>query len=147
MKTSIPDASILVIFGAGGDLTWRKLIPAVYNICVDEALPEHFAVIGIDRKEMSEEQFLSHLHDGVNRFSRRGKVDDEDWKRFSRFEHTYIQADFSKSEVYSDLSNRLEQLDQEWGLKSSRIFYLATPPTLVEMIVNQLGQAGLANER
>ncbi|MGD8633750.1 MAG: glucose-6-phosphate dehydrogenase [Anaerolineales bacterium] len=147
MKTRIPEASVLVIFGAGGDLTWRKLIPAVYNICVDEALPEHFAVIGIDRKEMSEEQFLSHLHDGVNRFSRRGEVDDEDWKQFSRFEHAYIQADFSKSEVYSDLSNRLEQLDEEWGLKSSRIFYLATPPTLVEMIVNQLGQAGLAEER
>jgi glucose-6-phosphate 1-dehydrogenase len=147
MKFQVPQAAIMVIFGAGGDLTWRKLIPAVYNICVDNALPEHFAIIGIDRKEMSEDRFLVHLHDGVDKFSRRGSVDDEEWESFARFKHAYIQADFSKTETYTELSDRLEKLEETWGVKSNRVFYLATPPTLVELIVDHLGKAGLAQAR
>ncbi|MGD8850090.1 MAG: hypothetical protein PVF18_10225, partial [Anaerolineales bacterium] len=61
MKVELPQATILVIFGAGGDLTWRKLIPAVYNICVDDALPDRFAIVGLDRKQMDDADFLAHV--------------------------------------------------------------------------------------
>ena len=65
--------AVLVIFGAAGDLTWRKLIPALYDLYLDRHLPGWFAVIGLDRKEMSPQEFLDHLRDGVNQFARRGR--------------------------------------------------------------------------
>jgi glucose-6-phosphate 1-dehydrogenase len=147
MKVELPQATILVIFGAGGDLTWRKLIPAVYNICVDDALPDRFAIVGLDRKQMDDADFLAHVHQGVNRFSRRGKVADSTWDKFSRFQHAYLTADFSDQELYSRLSKEINNLEDEWGEKANHVFYLATPPALVQMIVRQLGDAGLAQDR
>jgi glucose-6-phosphate 1-dehydrogenase len=147
MKIDLPQATILVIFGAGGDLTWRKLIPAVYNICVDDALPEKFAILGIDRKEMSDDQFIARLHEGVNRFSRRGAVDDQDWSEFSHVHHRYISADFADANTYTELSQALDSLEESWNVHANRIYYLATPPALVEPIVNRLGQAGLSDDR
>ena len=76
--------TILTIFGAGGDLTWRKLMPAIYNLFLDGWAPGHFAIIGLDLKDLSNEEFRKHLHEGVNRFSRRGKAKSEKWKKFER---------------------------------------------------------------
>ena len=67
--------TVLVIFGGGGDLAWRKLVPALYDLFLDKLLPERFSLIGLDRKEMSEDEFCDRLNDGVNQFSRRGKAD------------------------------------------------------------------------
>ncbi|MFN2219404.1 MAG: glucose-6-phosphate dehydrogenase, partial [Anaerolineae bacterium] len=76
MSESIhPVPATIVIFGAGGDLTWRKLVPALYNLSLDGYLPARFAVIGVDRKEMTDDDFREHLRDGVDQFSRRGKAD------------------------------------------------------------------------
>jgi len=79
-----PEPSILVIFGAGGDLTRRKLIPALYNLFLDGWLPEQFAVMGLDRRRMSETVFREHLLQGASEFSRRGKPDPASWKRWNR---------------------------------------------------------------
>lgn len=147
MRVKLPEAAILTIFGAGGDLTWRKLIPAIINICIDDALPEKFAILGVDRKEMEKDQFRDRLHQGVNRFSRRGKVTDAEWKNFSRFLHGYIPGDLGDPATYSKLSEALDQLEEQWGTKANRIFYLAIPPTLVETIVKRLGEAGLSKDR
>jgi glucose-6-phosphate 1-dehydrogenase len=147
MKTIKPESTVLIIFGAGGDLTWRKLIPAVCDICVDQALPEHFAIIGVDRKEMSEAAFSQHLHQGVNRHSRHGKVSGEEWKKFSAHLAGYLVADFGDPGTYSALSGRLAELDKEWGVRANHVFYMATPPSVVEVIVPRLGDAGLVGDR
>ena len=83
-NTVQPDPTVFVIFGAGGDLTWRKLIPALYNLHVDGWLPEQWMVLGLDRGEMSEDKFRDHLNDGVNKNSRRGKVDKKSFKTFAQ---------------------------------------------------------------
>jgi glucose-6-phosphate 1-dehydrogenase len=136
----------LVIFGAGGDLTWRKLIPAMYNLYVDHLLPNKFQVIGVDLKEMNDEDFRQHLRDGVDRFSRRGKADAETWDAFAPH-LSFLSADFGDQETYGTIEKRLADNDKEWGAKASRIFYQATPPSLVELIVGQLGKAKLAHDR
>ena len=126
-----PDPSILVIFGAGGDLAWRKLVPALFNLYLDHWLPEHFAIIGLDLKEMSDEEFRAHLRDGIDRFSRRGKPEDEVWNGFSE-RIQYMTADFTAPETYTKLADMLSRQTKEWGLQQTNyIFYQATPPRFV----------------
>jgi glucose-6-phosphate 1-dehydrogenase len=147
MKMIKPESTVLIIFGAGGDLTWRKLIPAVSDICVDQVLPEHFAIIGIDRKEMSQAAFSQHLHQGVNQYSQHGEVSGEEWKKFSVHLAGYLVADFGDPDTYSALSDQLAELDKEWGIRANHVFYMATPPSVVEIIVPRLGEAGLVGDR
>jgi glucose-6-phosphate 1-dehydrogenase len=147
MSESIhPAPATIVIFGAGGDLTWRKLVPALYNLCLDGYLPAQYAVIGVDRKEMTDDDFREHLRDGVDQFSRSGKAQDEEWGAFASH-FTFLSGDFGEPATYSALEERLTACDQEWGTKAERIFYQATPPSLVETIVHQIGEAGLAQDR
>jgi glucose-6-phosphate 1-dehydrogenase len=147
MRVKPPEAATLTIFGAGGDLTWRKLIPAITNICIDDALPEKFAILGVDRKQMELGEFQGRLHQGVNRFSRRGEVTDEEWKDFSRFLQDFVTGDLGDPATYSKLSETLDQLEGQWGTKANRIFYLAIPPMLVATVVKGLGEAGLSKDR
>ena len=137
-----PQPTILVIFGAAGDLTWRKLVPALYNLSLDGWLPQQFAVLGIDGKPSSDEQFAEHLRQGINQFSRRGKTDDEPWKAFaSRL--TFMSGDFADQGFYTTLADWLAARDRAWEAQPNRVFYLATPPTLVEGIAQRLAGAGL----
>src|SRR5437588_509763 len=103
--------AILVVFGASGDLTWRKLIPAIYNLYLDGERPEQWAVLGLDRQEMSDEAFRRHLREGVDQFSRRGKVSDETWKEFAG--HLFFQqADFAQEAAFKVLVDKLQGLSQ-----------------------------------
>jgi glucose-6-phosphate 1-dehydrogenase len=88
----------LVIFGGGGDLTWRKLVPALYNLFLEDLLPRHFTLTGLDRKEMSQDEFRQRLRDGVDRFSRRGQTNDDQWQSFADA-LSYISADFDDNET------------------------------------------------
>jgi glucose-6-phosphate 1-dehydrogenase len=141
-----PEPTVLVIFGAGGDLTWRKLVPALYNLCLDDLLPDQFAVIGVDLKEMEDEDFRQRLHDGVDKFSRRGKADPETWDKFKTY-LTFMAGNFNAADTYERLTERLSDIDQEWETDATRVFYQATPPSLVEPIVEHIGAANLADER
>src|SRR5512133_1763757 len=123
-----PEPATVVIFGAAGDLTWRKLVPALYNLFLDKWLPARFAVVGVDRKEMSIDEFRGRLREGVDTFSRRGKTDDKTWDAFASHLVAFIAAEFDDPAGYSTLAARLSALDKEWGAKSTRIFHLATPP-------------------
>lgn len=143
------EPNALVIFGAGGDLTWRKLVPALYNLFLEELLPERFALVGLDRKEMSQDKFRQRLRDGVDRFSRRGKTDDDSWSAFAGC-LSFISVDFDDEAAYKALSDQLADQDDKWEAseaKANRVFYLAVPPTLVETIVRRLGQAKLDRPR
>src|SRR5512136_1846855 len=74
---------VMVIFGAGGDLALRKLVPALYSLFLDRLLPERFAIVGVARKKLDDDGFRSRLRDGVDTFSRRGKADNEKWREFA----------------------------------------------------------------
>jgi glucose-6-phosphate 1-dehydrogenase len=141
-----PDSTILTIFGAGGDLTWRKLVPSLYDLFLDRWLPEHFAVIGLDLKQMSDDEFRAHLREGVDQFSRRGKADNAIWQTFCD-RLSFVSANFGDQAAYARLRELLEANDKRWGAAATRIFYLATPPTLMETIAANLGQARLAQDR
>jgi glucose-6-phosphate 1-dehydrogenase len=136
----------IVIFGAGGDLTWRKLVPALFNLSLDKQLPEPFALIGLDRQELSDDKLRQHLREGVDQFSRRGPPRDTEWDPFAA-RISYIQADLNDLTAYAQLDERLAKVDKDWHKKANHLFYFATPPALFETIATCLGKAGLARER
>ena len=140
-----PGPTIIVIFGGGGDLAWRKLVPALYDLYLDEWLPPELAVIGLDRKEMTTEQCRTRLHQGTDKFSRRGRTKNQEWKRFASL-LSYQKADFDNSETYHRLSQTMEAVEKKWGSPANRIFYLAVPPGLIETITHHLSKSRLARD-
>ncbi len=132
----------LVIFGAAGDLTGRKLIPALFNLGLDGLLPEKLAVIGVDKVRLSREDFGGRLLEGVRRHSRRGAPQKADWEAFaSRL--SYRSGDFEDPQVFSGLADHLAGLDREWRERARRTFYFAVPPLLIEPLARALGRARL----
>jgi glucose-6-phosphate 1-dehydrogenase len=138
-------ATILVIFGAAGDLTWRKLGPALYNLFEDAWLPAPMAILGVDGKELSSDAFRDRIRDGIDGFSRRGKVDEARWGAMAA-DCSFVTGDFSDPQLYARIAEALTALEKEWGHPACRVFYLATPPTVVSMVVDGLGKARLARE-
>jgi glucose-6-phosphate 1-dehydrogenase len=138
--------AILVIFGAGGDLTWRKLVPALYNLCLDNQLPDRFAIFGVDLKGMSVDDFRLRMRQGVDQFSRRGKSSDAEWNTFAPYLN-FLPADFTDPNFFIALADRLQTLEKEWAAKANYVFYQATPPAVVKTIVEQLGRSPLNRER
>jgi len=136
-------STILIIFGAGGDLTHRKLMPALYNLFLDGLIPEKFVVIGLDIKDMTIEAFRKGLHDGVDEFSRREKIDSSKWKTFEEFLH-YQKSDFTADSTYTKLNSQISKFEKEWETTVNRIFYMAIPPAFIEQIAQKIGDAGLA---
>ena len=145
-KHERPLPAVLTIFGAGGDLTWRKLMPALYNLYLDRWLPDRFAIQGVDVKPLRADDYRQHLRDGVARFSRQGKIDDAAWNDFATHV-SYLPADFTNPDTYAQLAQGLAAHDQAWQTAANHIFYQATPPELVEPIVQQLDRAQLCHER
>jgi glucose-6-phosphate 1-dehydrogenase len=140
------NSTIIVIFGAGGDLTHRKLVPAIYNLYLDGLLPDKFAVLGLDIKDMSDEIFRKELHEGIDRFSRRGKAEKSKWQTFENY-FFYHKSDFNENSTYNFLKKQLGKLEREWGGDVNRIFYMAVPPSFIELIAQKIGDAGLANKK
>jgi glucose-6-phosphate 1-dehydrogenase len=138
---------VLVIFGVAGDLTWRKLVPALYNLYLDDLLPEKFAIIGVDARKVGLDDLRKRLLDGVNQFSRRGKAKPETWKTFAEHIVSTVAGDFKDENTFEELSKELNAQDKSWGEHAERVFYLATPPLIVQDIVHNLGQAHLVSDR
>ena len=97
-----------------GDLTWRKLIPALFDLAQDRSLPEHFAIIVVDRVKVSDNQLRQRLHDGVNRFSRFGKAKAAEWNKFAPH-ISYQPGDFEKPATYRTLGAHCAKLEKAWG--------------------------------
>ena len=144
-KPKLPSTA-LVIFGAAGDLTWRKLMPALYDLYLDNLLPEKFVIFGVDGKSVSADDWRKRLHDGVNQFSRHEKTNSSKWKNFSIQLIDCLTGDFTKAETFEALAKALKEQDKELGEQAEHVFYLATPPVIVEEIVHNLGQAGLTKD-
>ncbi|HEX7601894.1 MAG TPA: glucose-6-phosphate dehydrogenase [Polyangiaceae bacterium] len=137
------DACAIVIFGASGDLTKRKLVPALYNLAVSRALPGSFAVVGVARRPKSDEQFRAEMREGVSKFSRRRPIDEELFQDFERG-ISYVAGDFNTPKTYEDLAVQLDRLDAERGTRKNRLFYLAVSPSEFAPIVHGLRAAKLA---
>jgi len=138
-----PEPFTLVIFGASGDLTRRKLIPAVYSLFRGGLLPERFSVVGFARREMSDDAFRDEMRQGVAAFSRNGLCDDECWRRFAASLHYHV-GDYGDPASYRALHDRLEAMAAERGGPHNCLFYLATPPAVFRAAIDQLRRAGLA---
>ncbi|HZC18816.1 MAG TPA: glucose-6-phosphate dehydrogenase, partial [Rubrobacteraceae bacterium] len=137
----VPEPAAMVIFGASGDLTARKLIPALYDLSARRRLPMEFAVVGVSRTPMSHDEFRKRLRDAMER-QRPGGVSDDVWNSFSESVF-YLPGDSRKAETYRELKGFLKELDEERGTQGNRAFYLASSPSLVSPIVERLGKAGM----
>ena len=135
-----PEPACLVIFGASGDLTARKLMPALYNLALQHLLPASFAVIGSARRPMSADTFRRELHDAVGEFSRTRPINEEVWATFART-LDYVATPDERS--YEHLRDALARSDAERGSNGNRLFYLATPPAAYEPILRAIGAHGL----
>jgi glucose-6-phosphate 1-dehydrogenase len=132
----------LVIFGASGDLTHRKLLPALFELYCSDLLAPQFAVLGFARSPLSDDQFRALAHQGIERYARHTQVSEERWRTFSEHLH-YRASQFGDSASYRDLSADLARMDRDQGTHGNRLFYLATPPEIFPIVIEQLGQASL----
>jgi glucose-6-phosphate 1-dehydrogenase len=136
------DPCILVIFGAAGDLCKRLLVPSLYNLACDRLLPERFAVVGVARSEVSDQDFRDRTTTEVQRFTTQKSVAPDIWNGFASRLY-YAQADFGDASAYARLAERLNRLASKHGIQGNVIFYLATPPAVFETISRDLAAAGL----
>ena len=141
----IPAPCVMVIFGVTGDLTARKLMPSLYDLAVGHPLPEGFSIVGVSRRDWNDEEFRCEMREAVEK-SARAPVTDESWNLFAQGLY-YVRGDFDADQVYTDLSQRLDQIDSERRAQGNRLFYLATSPTFYGPIIKHLGQSGLAKRQ
>src|ERR1700757_2267220 len=142
---AVPQPCSVVIFGATGDLTHRKLLPALYNLAADGELPPAVTVIGFARRPKSDDDFRKEMEDAVKKFSRQ-TVRDEIWNNFAQ-SIFYHQSDFSDESGFKTLGERLDKIDHERGTRGNRLFYFAVAPDQFEPILKHLKAAGLNKAR
>ncbi|HEY3780060.1 MAG TPA: glucose-6-phosphate dehydrogenase [Fimbriimonadaceae bacterium] len=136
---------IITIFGIKGDLAMRKLIPALFNLFLDKSMPQKFQIIGVGR-ECTEEYMRTEMRPRVDEFSRRGKTSDADWNRFAPNLES-VDGVFEDPGTYQKIADTIAKQEKAWGDKANHIFYLSVPPTIVEMIVSDLGKAHLSRDK
>lgn len=142
LQRKVADPCIMVIFGATGDLTSRKLFPALYNLSVDGQLPENFVCIGFARRDKNDAQFRQEMYEAIAKFSRNKPIDEELWREFSR-KIFYHKSDFHEDEGYESLRTRLAELDEQFGTKGNRLYYLSTQPSFFPLVTKELHKHGL----
>jgi glucose-6-phosphate 1-dehydrogenase len=145
-RRRIPSGCAMVIFGASGDLTERKLIPALYYLFRANLLPENFLVVGCAKTQFSEDEFRLKMRHAVKKYLGALADDDDLLANFVR-KICYVSDDFGSDQAYAELKNTLDDLDQKAGTNGNRLFYLATPPSVFPVIVSHLGAAGLAQSK
>jgi glucose-6-phosphate 1-dehydrogenase len=133
-----PEPCALVIFGASGDLTRRKLFPALYALAYRRLLPEGFAVVGVARTEMTDEAFRDRMEDAVREFGR-DEFRQDVWDALAAGTR-YIGTEFASEEGENRVSRCLTELDEERGTRGNRVYYLAVPPDAVETLARELGE-------
>ena len=131
----------LVIFGGGGDLSRRKLIPGIYNLMLDGLLPPQFCIVGVARTERSHESFREMAREGIESYSRQA-LDPDRWKEFEK-RLFYVAGSFASPDTHAAIRAQLEKVEPELGVPPNRLFYLSIPPSGFAECVEQLKAAGL----
>jgi glucose-6-phosphate 1-dehydrogenase len=137
--------SVMVIFGVSGDLTSRKLMPSLYDLAMTSRLAEGFTIIGVSRREWSDEQFREEMRSAVEAHARTPVTQDR-WESFAKGLF-YVSGNFDDQSMYETLGQRLEAVDQERRTDGNRLFYLATPPSFYITIINSLGYHDLVERQ
>src|SRR5689334_21019220 len=144
-QPNLPNAEpcVVVIFGATGDLTKRKLMPALCRL-TDQGCLESVRILGVGRSPMSDEEFQAQVHQALEDSNKIEKLNEETWRKFSTRLH-YMAGELDDGNTYQQIAARLEELVSQ-GASENHLFYLATPPPLFATIVKRLGEAGLNKE-
>jgi len=141
----VPDASCLVIFGAGGDLTHRKLLPALYSLAHDGLLPAGQTIIGFARPDFTDEAFRADVRDACDKYARTRPVDEAIWENFAKGLF-YVRGEFGEPAAYNRLKQKLEECDRSRGTGGRRLYYLAVPPAFFPVISDFLGAEGMVTD-
>ena len=141
-----PPASLIFIFGGSGDLNYRKLAPALFNLFIDDWMPEKFGIVGIGRSPYSDEAYRKHLLEGIQQFSRRkGEQQIAKWEAFSPYV-SYLQMDAEQEAEYQKIAEIVRVKEQEYGEHPNVIFYMAVAPQLVPDIASKLGPLNICSD-
>ncbi len=141
----VPDGSCLVIFGASGDLTHRKLLPALYSLAHEGLLPAGQTIVGFARPDRSDDAFRDEIKRACNEFARTKPVDEAAWENFAKGLF-YVQGNFAEPEAYNRLKQKLAECDKNRGTGGRRIYYLAVPPNFFPVIAELLGAEGMVTD-
>lgn len=141
LSESRPTPCSLIILGGAGDLAKRKLLPAAYNLALDDVLPGKFAIFGFARRDFNDKEYRAFARKGVDTYSRQS-AKNKHWDAFEQSIY-FVNGSFEDPEAFTRLKERLEEVEAERGLMGNRIFYLSIPPSAIEVCVNQLKMAGL----
>ena len=133
-----PEPCAFVIFGASGDLTQRKLIPAIYSLAVRRLLPERFAVVGVARTEESDDEFRERMKKAVQEHSR-DEFRQDVWDGLAAGMH-YVSTEFDSESGEDNVAKLLDSLDEELDLEGNRVYYLAVPPQAIGTLVQEIGE-------
>jgi glucose-6-phosphate 1-dehydrogenase len=139
----VAESCAIVIFGATGDLTKRKLVPALYRLSQQRLIPAQFAIIGTARQGLNDEEFRSNMRQALAEFADDEQIDEPSWQNFAAGIY-YVQGEFGDPNTYAALKVKLGQVEAERHTQGNRIFYLATAPEFFGPIVEQLGASGMA---
>ena len=140
----IAPPAVIVIFGATGDLTQRKLVPGLYSLATQQLLPPETAIIGVARRDIGDDEFRAQMRAGVEAHGRL-PIDEGVWEGFAA-RLRYLSAPFDDRQGFERLRAMLEEEDRERGTRGNRLFYLATAPEFFPVIAESLGAVGLADE-
>ncbi|MBF2003106.1 MAG: glucose-6-phosphate dehydrogenase [Synechococcales cyanobacterium C42_A2020_086] len=140
----VPEPQILVIFGASGDLTQRKLVPALYQMKLERRLPPELTIVGVARREWSHDYFREQMREGVEEFGG-GLRKEAIWDEFAKGLF-YFSADIDNPEGYQKLKAFLAELDEQRGTRGNRVFYLSVAPRFFAEAIQQLGAAGMLTD-
>jgi glucose-6-phosphate 1-dehydrogenase len=133
-----PDPCILVIFGASGDLTRRKLFPALYSLAYRRLLPDQFAIVGVARMEVTDEEFKERMKEAVQEYGR-DEFREDVWELLADGMR-YVAMDFADEQGEDHVAETLNELDEERGTRGNRVYYLATPPDVFATAVREIGK-------
>lgn len=140
-----PPSSLIFIFGGSGDLNLRKLTPALYNLFLDEWMPDKFGIVGIGRSDYNDDNFRTHLFDGIKKFSRRKGQENGNWNDFAQHV-SYLRMDAEDEAAYNRISDVVKEKEAAFGEHPNVIFYLAVAPQLVPDIAAKLGRLSLCSD-
>ncbi len=140
----IPEPLVMVIFGASGDLTQRKLVPAIYHLRRQRRLPPEITIVGVARRDWSHDYFREQMREGIEQFSD-GLGSDETWQDFAQGLF-YCSGNMDEPESYQKLKEFLSELDGKRGTLGNRVFYLAVAPKFFTEAIQQLGAAEMLTD-
>jgi glucose-6-phosphate 1-dehydrogenase len=145
VKIPQPQPQIIVIFGASGDLTHRKIIPALYNLLREKMLPERFAIVGYARTEWTDDQFRDEARKSIEEFSRT-PLEDQYWEPFAEA-LSYRFGPFDDPKAFHPLHDHLAELDEKRGTEGRRLYYAATPPSAFPVIIDRIKECPIKEDR